>query len=127
MKGFYKPQSDGSIHRSDAIHTPSYSLTEDNKSESRDGWVWFDDSQIAYAYFSNLASGVDKILADLDNAFESMVPESIRPSFETAWTTVRNLVQAGKSERAASYVSSLEVPEELVSAKNEIAIMINQL
>ena len=124
MKGFYKQQEDGSIQRSDAIYTPAYSLTEDNKSESRDGWVWFEESQSAYAYFSNLTSGVDKILADLDNAFESMVPELIKPNFETEWTTVRNLVQAGKSERAASFVLSLDVPEELISVRDEIASLI---
>jgi len=53
MKGFYKAHSDGAIQRSDAIHTPSYSLTEANKDEARDGWKWFDDAESAYAFFAN--------------------------------------------------------------------------
>ena len=52
MKGFYHRNDDGSITRSEAIHSPTYSLTEANKEETFDGWKWFDTAEAAYTFFA---------------------------------------------------------------------------
>ena len=52
MKGFYHRNEDGSIARSEGIHSPTYSLTEGNKEETFDGWKWFDTAEAAYSFFA---------------------------------------------------------------------------
>lgn len=71
------------------------------------------------------AEASPSILATLDEAFETHVPEDLRAQFETAWVTVRNLLQAGKIGRAAAFVRALPVPAELEPAREQIATMID--
>lgn len=65
------------------------------------------------------------LLAALDEAFETHVPEALRAQFEPAWVTVRNLLQSGKIGRAAAFVRALPVPAELEPAREQIATMID--
>ena len=64
-------------------------------------------------------------LTSLDTAFETLVPAELQHAFEVPWTTVRNLIQAGKISRAAAFVRSLTVPEGLTSLRDQIADMID--
>lgn len=71
------------------------------------------------------AAETPDILATLDEAFETHVPEGLRAQFEPTWVTVRNLLQAGKIGRAAAFVRALPVPAELEAAREQIASMID--
>ena len=61
------------------------------------------------------------ILSELDAAFEAAVPAELQTTFEPAWVIVRNLIQAGKIARAAAYVRSLAVPDDLAPIRDQIA------
>jgi len=64
------------------------------------------------------------MLATLDEAFEARVPAAVLPMFEPAWVIVRNLLQAGKRERAIGFVSGLAVPPDLIPVRDEIVAML---
>jgi hypothetical protein len=59
------------------------------------------------------------LLTSLDSDFEAL-PAGVQAMFEPAWTTVRNLIQAGKNVRAYNYISALTVPENLAATKAAI-------
>jgi hypothetical protein len=59
------------------------------------------------------------LLTDLDSDFETL-PAEVQAMFEPAWTTVRNLIQAGKNVRAYNFVNALAVPANLTATKAAI-------
>jgi len=59
------------------------------------------------------------LLTELDSDFEAL-PAGVQAMFEPAWTTVRNLIQAGKNVRAYNFVNALTVPESLEATKAAI-------
>jgi hypothetical protein len=65
------------------------------------------------------AQSESAILSELDALFEAL-PAEVQAMFEPAWTTVRNLMQAGKSVRAYNFVAALTVPESLEATKAAI-------
>jgi hypothetical protein len=65
------------------------------------------------------ATSSSTLLTSLDTDFEAL-PAEIQAMFEPAWTTVRNLIQAGKNVRAYNFVSALTVPENLAAPKAAI-------
>ena len=73
---------------------------------------------------ANTSPASPPLLASLDDAFESLVPQQLHTAFESAWVIVRNLVQAGKLSRAAAFVRALDVPDEMISTRTQIADMI---
>ena len=75
----------------------------------------------------NTSPASPPLLAGLDDAFESLVPQQLHTAFESAWVIVRNLVQAGKLSRAAAFVRALDVPDEMISTRTQIADMIEAL
>jgi hypothetical protein len=111
---YYKRNDDGSIAAATTVHGNGWTL--DGKDEDRDGWMPFETDEEAYAFF---ASPANDRLTDMDSVFETLPPE-VQEMFEPAWTTVRNLVQAGKLERAHRFISSLAIPEDLASTRESI-------
>ena len=73
------------------------------------------------------ADPASTLLADLDAAFETLVLEPYRAAFASAWATVRVLLQAGKIGLAADFVRALDVPDEMILARTQIADMIEAL
>ena len=51
MNGFFKLTDDG-IQRANAVYAPGYSLTADDKSQTADGWKWFESAEDAVAFFA---------------------------------------------------------------------------
>lgn len=82
-------------------------------------------SDHAAALAAATAAPASDLLADLDAAFETLVPAEYRAAFAPAWVTVRGLVQAGKVGLAADFVRGLEVPEALAAARTQIADQID--
>jgi len=53
--GFYKILNDELWHAPNAIYSPSYTLTKENRGEfnlPHDGWYWFDTEAEAKTYFN---------------------------------------------------------------------------
>jgi hypothetical protein len=65
------------------------------------------------------------VLAQLDEAFETLIPGELQHLFEAAWSTVRNLLQADKRGRAINYIATLPVPAELIPIREQIVTMLS--
>ena len=53
---YYKKQEDNSISVGETIHGAEFTLDENTKDQSFDGWKWFDLPEEAYTYFSAIDS-----------------------------------------------------------------------
>lgn len=80
MEGFYKQQPDGSWNYGTVIHNKDYTLTEANKDEAQDGWVWATEQPMTD--FEKWEARVDAVKDLKDQAAES--PLALRP-YITTW------------------------------------------
>jgi len=54
MNGFFKLTEDG-VQRANAVYGPGFSLTAEDKTQSGDGWQWFESAEEAVSYFAGRA------------------------------------------------------------------------
>ena len=112
MKGFFQRNEDGSIARSEAIHSPTYSLTEANKHETFDGWKWFDDAESAYLFFAagDVADTPRYITRTAMAAQWAALPPWIRGPFSATYAAAIVLLDAGDDTAAAALLEYAESP-----------------